>query len=251
MVSFSIIQRALSHFGEIQYRDYVVKPSLPILYFGDAEAYDKSNIRVLTVGKNPSDNEFRLKRSDTYSFCRFPNWNVERRNLSEALNSYFETGKSLPWFSCFEPILNGIDSSYHKKNGYENVALHTDICSPIATNPTWSKLDPTSQNELFTIGFEMWKDLVAELKPDIMIISVPTFIFNRIIPTKSSVLVRFDLKKNGTRRKFPYEVLTNDIKLDDKNTKVVFGQAANTPFGTISSEQKSKIGEIVLKVFRG
>ena len=36
----------------------VVRPSMPILYFGDSEAYSRSAIRILTVGLNPSREEF-------------------------------------------------------------------------------------------------------------------------------------------------------------------------------------------------
>jgi hypothetical protein len=37
----------------------VVRPSAPILYFGDRDAYQDSDIRVITVGVNPSGEEFR------------------------------------------------------------------------------------------------------------------------------------------------------------------------------------------------
>jgi hypothetical protein len=38
--------------------DQVVTPSMPILYFGDFDAYRASDIRVVTVGLNPSLAEF-------------------------------------------------------------------------------------------------------------------------------------------------------------------------------------------------
>ena len=38
--------------------EVVVPDSIPILWFGDLEAYEKSDLRVLTVSKNPSDAEF-------------------------------------------------------------------------------------------------------------------------------------------------------------------------------------------------
>ena len=48
-----------------------VHPSIPILFFGDLKAYCESDLRVVTVGLNPSRWEF-PKFPDTSPFCRFP-----------------------------------------------------------------------------------------------------------------------------------------------------------------------------------
>ena len=37
---------------------HVVRPSIPILFFGDSEAYERSERRIITVGLNPSRLEF-------------------------------------------------------------------------------------------------------------------------------------------------------------------------------------------------
>jgi len=34
--------------------DFIVKPSIPILFFGDSEKYFESELKVITVGLNPS-----------------------------------------------------------------------------------------------------------------------------------------------------------------------------------------------------
>ena len=38
--------------------DGIVRPSIPVLYFGNYERYQRSPLKVITVGKNPSSNEF-------------------------------------------------------------------------------------------------------------------------------------------------------------------------------------------------
>lgn len=247
MISQSIIDKTLQYFDKYSIENFVVKPSLPILYFGDLIDYEKSKLKVLTVGKNPSDNEFKLQKNDNFSYCRFTKWNPDTKNLIESLNPYFEDRPLRQWFSSFEPILNGMGSSFYKGE-FQNRALHTDICSPLATNPTWSKLTKENQKLLFQEGVVIWKELIKELQPDIMLISVPLSLFKEIIPESGNLLISFGLKKDGTKRKKDYEVFVYNHKLTTgKNTKVIFGQAANKPFDTIAQEQKIKIGNICLK----
>ncbi len=50
--------------------------------------------------------------------------------------------------------------------------IQTDICSPIATDPTWTKLSEDTREELFNIGFQLWQDLINILEPDILLISI-------------------------------------------------------------------------------
>jgi hypothetical protein len=46
----------------------VIRPSVPNVWFGDLPAYEASPLRVVTVGLNPSNEEF----PSTNPFCRFP-----------------------------------------------------------------------------------------------------------------------------------------------------------------------------------
>ena len=64
----NLLEKALYHFKQFEKEEYVVAPSLPILYFGDTNKYLKSKLKVITVGKNPSNVEFRLNSSEKYSF---------------------------------------------------------------------------------------------------------------------------------------------------------------------------------------
>ncbi|MDX8412835.1 MAG: hypothetical protein R8J85_02000 [Mariprofundales bacterium] len=247
MLSQKLIDKTIKYFKTYSNEGFVVKPSLPILYFGDLISYRNSKLKVVTVGKNPSFNEFRFKGDIDFSFCRFEKWNPDKMNLIESLNQYFAS-KPLQWFSCFEPILNGMKSSYYKNDKFQNRVLHTDICSPIATDPTWSKLPKNAQSMLFEKGHVIWKELIEELQPDIMFVSIPFNLFNTIIAAeKGKLLISFKLKEDGEKRKKPYDVRVYNHQLKNgKNIKIVFGQAANTPFGTISKTQKVNIGELLL-----
>ena len=244
MISDKLLERTFSYFDKHYNDDYVVKPSLPILYFGDLVAYEKSPLRVVTVGKNPSDNEFRNSKSDNFSFLRFKNWNPNQKNLQETLNRYFFDAPLRQWFSSFEPILNGMNCSYYENQ--INRAIHTDICSPLVTFPTWSNLGENKER-LFNEGFLIWKDLIEEIQPDIMLISVPRELYNKTTDGVDEDLISFNTKKDGSYR-LPYKVSTNFYKLrNGKIVKLIYGQAAQKPFDKISKEQKKIIGEKCLK----
>ena len=245
MISGQLLNSTFNYFKKHEKDEVVVKPSIPILYFGDLEGYVKSKLKVITVGKNPSLNEFRLQKQDDDSIVRFAKWDAKRQNLTETLNQYFKANAHpfTKWFSSFEPILNGLNASYYD-GAKDNIALHTDICSPLATNPTWSKLSGEKRSLLFQEGFAIWKQLIEELQPDVLLVSVPRELFNRTFKTTGEELIVFTTKKDGKLRKSPYKVEIHKYQLEsNKTVSVVFGQAANKPFDTISAEQKIKIGE--------
>lgn len=248
MVRNDLVKKTFNYFDNFKEHEAVVTPSLPILYFGNLTSYKNSKHKILTVGKNPSDNEFRLKKSDSFSFVRFSNWNKNARNLIPTLNAYFDNNPLKQWFSCFEPILNGLSASFYP-DSYPNTAIHTDVCSPLATNPTWSNLAPKTQTILFKEGFEIWQELIEDLQPDLMLVSIPKNLFKLVFKTKKvKELISFSKKKDGTPRKYPYLVDLYKYELNSgKKVNVVFGQAANKPFGTINNQQKFKIGELCQK----
>ncbi|MEJ6776481.1 MAG: hypothetical protein QNK85_04060 [Crocinitomicaceae bacterium] len=246
MLSLDLVAKTLKHYHAFISEKIVVSPSLPILYFGDLSRYGRSELKIVTVGKNPSNNEFKLSKNDSYSFVRFQKWRSREENLIETLNAYFKTIPLKNWFSSFEPILNGLDSSYYggKK---PNIAIHTDICSPLATWPTWSKLTDQEKSRLFKDGHQIWLQLIEELQPDIMLISIPHALFSSVVSSNGESLLTFNQKKDGSPRSKPYEVTVHNYVLrSGKTVKVVFGQAANKPFDTISTEQKHEIGQKTL-----
>lgn len=120
---------------------HLVRPSIPILFFGDSKAFASSPLRTITVGLNPSREEFPRRAP----FLRFPaaegtSVRAPDRYLA-SLDAYFRTAPYTGWFNpSFEPLLRGLGASYYDQAS--SVALHTDLCSPLATDPTWSRLDP-------------------------------------------------------------------------------------------------------------
>src|SRR5439155_27264942 len=161
---------------------FIARPSIPILYFGDASKYFESKRRVVTVGLNPSDKEFR-DELDSYDIgLRFPHfkrlegqWIVDDqfcRDYLQSLNQYFDVRPYWKWFGSYRPLLNAIGSDYRSSPGREGCALHTDLCSPLATNPTWSHLNVRAMYLLLREGPDLWNSLVRSLRPDVMLVSV-------------------------------------------------------------------------------
>ncbi|MCL6455035.1 MAG: hypothetical protein K6T78_15615 [Alicyclobacillus sp.] len=177
-------------------RTFVVPDSLPILYFGDLDAYWASGLRVVTAALNPSDEEFPTKRGDPFerfpamrgvAFC--PEETATVQAYIEALGSYFSTNPLTSWFGnaagdrcgSFEPVLNGLGASYWgERKGMRHTALHTDVISPIATKPTCSglrqrKMSGCNQTVVAALaerGAPLWRDLMAYLRPDVVLLAV-------------------------------------------------------------------------------
>ena len=137
--------------------------AIPILFFGDLDRYLASALRVLTVGLNPSLQEF----PEDSPFRRFPYAKGAvldgLDNYLKALSAYFRTDPYSTWFNAFEHLLGGLGASYY--NGKPSTALHTDICSPVAIDPTWSDLGHITQNILEEDGGPLWHDLMSVLRP--------------------------------------------------------------------------------------
>ena len=95
----------------------MVRPSVPILWFGDSEAFSNSRVRIVTVGLNPSRVEF----PEDNRFLRFPaarllttppTTAVQRLAYARALDSYFRSEPYRPWFDPgFERVLNGLSAT--------------------------------------------------------------------------------------------------------------------------------------------
>ena len=199
---------------------------------------------MITLGLNPSRNEF--PKQDR--FLRFSKARTIYPRIIEgafygeylqALNGYFHrTNHPLKgWFNSYEPLLKGLDCSYY--DNAPNTTLHTDLCSPLATDPTWSNLPGEAQISLLPYGTRLWHSLVEWLSPDLIIASVARSHLSRI-----SFLRQNDWTVVHTvERMNPYIVKLAKLKMVDGRTPIlVFGKAANTPFGTVSKIDKGKIG---------
>lgn len=254
----ALIAAAWQEYDSRRAQPFIVTPSIPILFFGDSQRYQRSTLHIITVGLNPSRVEF----PTTSPFLRFPaalglypailNGQGYTAYV-QALNGYFSTEPYTAWFNSFEPILNGIGGSFYGR--HQHTVLHTDLCSPLATDPTWSRLGGTDRLALQASGTNLWHDLVRYLEPDIIIVSVArghlssiTFPTIQTYPSAHAILQRAD----GSTRVKPYQVEAKRVALSpNKSALLVFGEAANTPFGTVSTTDKMLIGAAILRLYEG
>lgn len=232
----------------------VVRPSIPILFFGDSERYFNSPIKVVTVGLNPSRKEFPVADR----FARFPKAanaipgspsQPSREEYVGALNDYFRQQPYRSWFGWFEEVIQGMGASYY--DGRENTALHTDICSPLATDPTWSNLGD-QRVRLGSSGVVLWHRLVQWLEPDVIVVSIARQYRDQITFVKPDGWRSFHTIPRKTEGKRPYQVLAQWVRLPGgKATLFVFGQAAQQPFATLDKLARRGIGHEVKEHFDG
>ncbi len=239
-----LIRESLSMYSKFEGRNLVC-PSIPILFFGDSQKYATSRLKAITVGLNPSKEEFPDK-----GFSRFPEVESVHQEILEgnhldkyltALNDYFRR-RPYRWFdTSFEPILNGMGASYY--DSCENVVLHTDLCSPLATDPTWSRLPTAVKVRFEEAGSELWHALIRRLDPDVVIISVKEDILRRRIRTVNGWKTVYTIP-----REHPYDLKMGNMMIENKISKIFFGKAAQQPFGTVSKQDKKRIGQIIKRV---
>ena len=229
-----------------------VEGAMPILFFGDLKAYLDSPLRVLTVGLNPSRHEF----PEDDKFKRFPlmrgNDDRNPERYLDALSHYYSDKEACPysvWFSAYERLLQGLGASYY--GGAPLTALQTDICSPVPTDPTWSKLGAARQKTLKDKGVPLWHHLLKVLEPDLVLMSVGKSHRSSIEfkPVDDDfgleTIHEFDKKGNGDLRPQPYEIESRLHKIGGKPSRFVFGRPAQKPFSLLSDKQKQELGGLI------
>ena len=168
----SVIQEYIDDFMRKQSIPYVVKPSIPIVWFGDMVKYNNSSKKIVTVGLNPSFGEFTVSRFEIV--------NLKSSNaiadLSKTLNCYFKKNP-YSWFNPFEKVLHFLDASYYE-NRATNTAIHIDIYSAIATNPTWGGLSENEKEDIRRT--DLFKKILNILDPDIIVFSANQKVFEEI-----------------------------------------------------------------------
>jgi len=250
------------YFNSIDKNNYGIKtPSIPLLYLGNYEKYVQSPLKILTVGTNPSEKEFPIHNP----FCRFKDTenilNKEHMtdndvlNYLKSLNNYFDIN-SAEWFDHFEPLLNGLNSSYY--SNHASTALHTYMCSPLSTLASWSKYEKTTSPILFHDvvyqGLKIWLDLLDTLAPDIVLSSLGDNYRGWLFPEQKLEWVKFHVFKetaDGRERGRPFNVRCVVAKLGSgKRCLLVFGDRGVIPF-MISKKQKVMLGEKIYIILNG
>lgn len=229
-----------------------VTPAVPVLFFGDVDAYLASRLRVVTVGLNPSLKEF----PPWNPFVCFPltedAGGKDHSRYIEALSAYFRTNPYREWFGHFEPLLNGMGASYYDDE--TSTVLHTDICSPVATDPTWSRLSGTDQALLLADGCPLWHELVELLQPDVVVVSVARRHLARIRFEPLSPWERihsFGYTADGEPRSRSYDTDGCWHVVGGEPSLVVFCPASQTPLGSISMSHRHELGSVVEQAYLG
>jgi hypothetical protein len=159
-----------------------------------------------------------------------------------ALNAYFLTDPLRQWFGAYKFILQPLKADFWPES--VNTAIHTDICSPVATDPPWSQLPEVVRRTLFESGQTLWRALIEVLRPDILIAPVNSRYLASLDPQPVSdwptLYVRDGLDRKA-RAKF--------VNLgNNRSCLAVHGPAFNLPFLPFNREDKLEIGRRILKM---
>ncbi len=229
--------------------------TIPIDWFGNRNEYEQSDIRIVTVGLNPSDIEFKESdKATTYSTkYRFPNAKAGvPATYQQAWNEYF-TCNPYHWFNNFERVLQGAGASYgglspegiDEHDHPHRRAIHTDLCSSEATLPTWSQLSHAEKRAIAKVGIPRWEEQMKQLRPDIIIMSVAKEYWSQLPITDISDLYIITEAKDGTKRERPVIIRKGYYN----GALVILGVTRNTPFGSVCKEEQKHIGELILQAF--
>ena len=230
----NLITYEFNDFSKLNFGHKIVSNSVPIIWFGNAEKYLKSELKIITVSLNPSDIEFKTDKSAIPSTkLRFPDYNGTVESLYSAYNNYFSKNPYSAWFKAsFGAVLESFSASHYDKAS--NIALHTDIGCSFATSPTWRGLTNTDKNILEPIGAKSWHSLVDILEPDIILFSASTNFEKKIIFPQIGNWTSINVNSKSPLLKGTFKVSNT------KNTIVLFQVQGRKPFLQTSKEEKLK-----------
>ncbi len=219
----SIIDEYWGDFQKKKMLDFVVKPSIPIIWFGNIEKYKNSQLKIVTVSINPSKNEFEDNTGNS-SFWRFKGIsrhfsNKERLNdddklmLVNAYNSYFELNPYSAYFDYYNRVLkNYFECAYDGQK--ENTAIHIDLYTPIATN-LWKSLKSKEKREIQPSNSQNGEKYILSflkyLNPDIILFSTRKDELKKVFKIDlNNPILKKTLTKDGKESKgFSMELYKN------------------------------------------
>jgi hypothetical protein len=239
----ALYRTAIDHYFTFEGEAYTVSNSIPVLYFGDLKRYTLSRLKIVTVGLNPSDVEF---KEDRFGIKDLKSCTLAQ--FEQSLGDYFKSQPYSQWFDQgFEKLLQCLDASYYGEHhpgkvpawwgAQPNVVLHTDIGTPLATSPTWSKLPRRVTERLQETGFPLWRDLVQRLAPDLILISVA----QRHL--KLFGALRWRRLRLGTASRNEPELCISELG----TSRIVWGRAQVRPFFFVGSEHRPLVATVILK----
>jgi hypothetical protein len=268
-----LLQDSIDHYDNVKNLEIVKQSAavdtglmLPIPYFGNIDAYQDSKIRILTVGLNPSNREFQKGTKEVSWSPRFHlnTSSLKTAYLREQLNNYFEFNPYGDWFNNFEVVLNGADASYYKRSN-KNIALHLDLCSPIATQPTWSKLG--KQNKVEKKSTEkLAKEIIFKSE----LTNCGTNLFNQALQVFMPEIVIFGVGQDHLKFQFEFLNIAEQISCDPNlsnnpkksfraelkkgsGRKILFinGSSNIKPFGNFTKLQRTECGKLIADLYKG
>ena len=258
LLPVDLYERCLVHHREVEARlSHVVKDSIPIPFFGDVGAYLASRPRILTAALNPSLREFPVggpKRFDREVALRSP------EGLEGELSRYFQHQPYAGWFQSFEAVLNGAAATYGGRmpgRAHRTTALHLDLCSPIATDPTWSGLTPAERSALVPDGRAIFEMVIEALQPDLVIASVGVVHLQgwwRELGDVAGwpVVVRYETTGAG-QPMWPHLIVRSREVCSPSGHRFLFanGTAAEKPFGKFTNGRKAEAGAALRQMLQG
>lgn len=161
----------------------------------------------------------------------------------DALSACFHTDPYREWFGNFEPLLNGMGASYYDDG--TSTTLHTDICAPVATDPTWSRLSDADRAALATGSIRLWHESPKALRPQVVVLSVAKRHHHPIefdARGPWAPIHRSDRTADGAPRKRPYEATGCWHDIGGTPSLFVFCSASQTPLGSISNHHRHQLG---------
>ena len=212
---YALIDEYWQDYSENYSLNCILKPSVPVIWFGNIDKYFESPCRVMTVAINPSFNEFK-DNNGTLSFVRFPlaknliNKKAlsrdEKDNLIEAYNNYFETEPYKKWFDGFDKILKerlntGDKTSYYDAEYVVNRAIHLDLNTSLTTSIGWSQVSDEDKERLSKKGKELFNKLLAYLEPTIILFTAKDDELQDALKTfaKNGIEIMKDTSSRGKR----------------------------------------------------